>query len=215
MTALIIDLAEDPTPRLAALRASGVTSVIGYLSSIDPAGGKCWTPARMRAIAGAGLRAGLVHEGWGGVGGHGISAADGDRDGHYCRARAQALGAPRGACVYFACDTDFTSAQIASRVIPYFQAIRAAFADKFYRVGVYGSGAVCAAVVAAGLADLSWEAQSKGWLGYAAWLAKADLVQGRETKISGTRCRYRWRQSRHRRLHAVRGGRGGRGGANK
>jgi hypothetical protein len=50
---------------------------------------------------------------------------------------------------------------------------------------VYGSGAVCAAVIAAGLADLTWEAQSRGWLGYSAWLAKASMRQGPETKTLG------------------------------
>jgi Domain of unknown function (DUF1906) len=185
MTTLIIDTADNPTPKLAALKASGVRTIFGYLSSINPTGGKCWTPARMRAVAAAGLRAGLVHEGWGGVGGRGISAQDGARDGRYCRVAAIALGAPRGACVYFACDWDFSPAQIQASVIPYFKAIRAEFADGFYRVGVYGSGAVCAAIIAAGLADLSWEAQSRGWLGYSAWLAKASMRQGPETRIAG------------------------------
>ena len=52
---LVIDVADDPTPRLDALRASGVQSIFGYLSSIDPTGRKCWTLARMRAVTAAGL----------------------------------------------------------------------------------------------------------------------------------------------------------------
>jgi Domain of unknown function (DUF1906) len=185
MTALIIDVAADVTAKLPALKASGVRTVFGYLSSINPNGGKCLTPSRVRAIAAAGLRVGLVHEGFGGVGGRGISAADGDRDGRYCRVQAAALGAPKGACVYFACDQDFKLAQIATLVIPYFKTIRDVFAGTPYRVGVYGSGAVCAAVIGAGLADLSWEAQSRGWLGYSAWLAKAAMVQGPEQILDG------------------------------
>ncbi len=185
MTALIIDVAEDVTAKLGALKASGIRTIFGYLSSINPNGGKCLTPSRVRAIAAAGMRVGLVHEGWGGVGGKGISAADGTRDGRYCRVRARVLGAPKGACVYFACDQDFTLQQIRTLVLPYFAAIRAAFADRFYRVGVYGSGAVCSAVIAAGAADLSWLAQSRGWLGYSAWLAKANLVQGPAEILTG------------------------------
>lgn len=185
MTALIIDVAEDVTATLAQLKATGITTIFGYLSSINPNGAKCLTPARVRAIAAAGMRIGLVHEGWGGVGGRGISVADGDRDGRYCRVQAPALGAPRGACVYFACDQDFTLPQIRTLVLPYFTAIRASFADKFLRIGVYGSGAVCATVIAAELADLSWQAQSRGWLGYSAWLAKANLVQGPEKILHG------------------------------
>lgn len=185
MTALIIDVAQDVTAKLPQLKAAGITTIFGYLSSINPDGAKCLTPSRVRAIAAAGMRVGLVHEGWGGVGGNGISAADGDRDGRYCRRQAPALGAPRGACVYFACDQDFTLQQIRTLVLPYFTAIRAAFADEFYRVGVYGSGAVCAAVIAAELADLSWQAQSRGWLGYGAWLGKANLLQGPEEGLTG------------------------------
>jgi hypothetical protein len=184
MSALVIDIADDVTAKLPALKAAGIKTIVGYLSSINPAGGKCWTVARVKAAAAAGFRIGLVHEGWGGVGGRGISAADGARDGAYCRNVAPTLGAPRGACVYFACDTDFTPHQIQTLVIPYFHSVRAAFADGFYRVGVYGSGAVCAAVKAGALADLTWQAQSRGWLGYSAWLAEADVVQGAETHLA-------------------------------
>jgi len=185
MTALIIDVAEDVTARLEALKASGISTIFGYLSSINPNGGKCLTASRVRAIAAAGMRIGLVHEGWGGLGGKGISAADGDRDGRYCRVQAPALGAPQHACIYFACDQDFTPQQIHTLVLPYFTAIRAAFAGSGYRVGVYGSGAVCSAMKAAGLADLTWQAQSRGWVGYGAWLAKADMIQGTEQILAG------------------------------
>jgi hypothetical protein len=185
MTALVIDVALDVTARLPAIKAASYQTVFGYLSSINPNGPKCWTVARVKAAAAAGLRVGLVHEGWGGVNGKGISAADGTRDGAYCRQEALTLGAPPGACVYFACDQDFSDAQITNLVLPYFRAIRLAFGDKVYRVGVYGSGLVCERVINAGLADLSWEAQSKGWASYSAWLAKANLVQGAEQTVAG------------------------------
>jgi hypothetical protein len=185
MTVLIIDVADDPTPRLAQLKSAGIRTIFSYLSSINPTGGKCWTVARVKDAAAAGFRIGLVHEGWGGVNGRGVSAADGERDSKYCRQAAQVLGAPKGACIYFACDTDFTANQIKIMVTPYFQQIRRNFADGFYRIGVYGSGAVCSAMKDAGLTDLTWEAQSKGWMGYSSWLAKADMVQGPETTLAG------------------------------
>jgi hypothetical protein len=185
MSNLIIDIASDPTPRLAQLKASGIKTIFGYMSSINPNGGKCWTPSRVKAAAAAGFRIGLVHEGWGGAGGKGISAADGDRDGRFCRVQASALGAPKGTCIYFACDKDFDLPEIRTLVLPYFEEISKAFDDNFYRIGVYGSAAVCEAVKAAGLADLTWEAQSRGWMNYSAWLAKADMVQGAEQKLDG------------------------------
>jgi hypothetical protein len=185
MTALIIDVAQDVTAKLPGIKAAGIKTIFGYLSSINPNGAKCLTPSRVRAIAAAGLRVGLVHEGYGGVGGKGISAADGDRDGRFARVQAPALGAPNGTCVYFACDTDFSPAQIRSLVIPYFAEVRKALADGYFRVGVYGSGAVCAAVRAANLADLSWEAGSKGWTGYSDWVSKADMVQTVDANVGG------------------------------
>jgi hypothetical protein len=185
MTAIVLDVAEDATRDFPAFAADGFKTVVGYLSSINPAGAKCWTGARVKAAAAAGLRIGLVHEGFGGVGGKGISAADGQRDGNYCRTKMPFLFAPKGACCYFACDQDFTPAQIKSLVLPYFREIRNQFAGSGYRVGVYGSGAVCDAVMAEQLADLSWLAQSKGWTGYSAWRAKANMVQGAETKLHG------------------------------
>jgi hypothetical protein len=183
--AIILDIASDPTPRLSQLWTAGFRTVFGYMSSINPTGEKCWTAERVKAAAAVGFRIGLVHEGWGGVGGKGISALDGMRDGKFCRAKGPALGAPQGAAIYFACDQDFSTAQIASWVLPYFDEIADSFNDRFYRIGVYGSGAVCTAVKDAGLADLTWEAQSKGWASYSAWLGKADMVQGAETKIAG------------------------------
>ena len=53
-----------------------------------------------------------------------------------------------------------------------------------YVVGVYGSGAVCAAITGAGLAQLAWLAQSTGWSGYAQftnWVIK----QGPEQPVCG------------------------------
>jgi hypothetical protein len=185
MTILLIDADADVTAELPAFVSRGVRGIGGYMSSINPIGAKCLTPKRVRAIGAHRLFVVLLHEGWGGVGGKGISAADGARDGKYCRFRAPQLFAPRGTCVYFACDRDFTDDEINNLVIPYFQAIRQAFADGFYRVGVYGSGAVCRAITSLGLADLSFEAQSRGWTGYSQFKAHASIVQGGEGKLAG------------------------------
>lgn len=184
MTAIICDIAQDPTAHLDALFNAGYRTIFGYASSINPTGAKCWTVARVQAAKAKGFRIGIVHEGWGGAPGHGgISASDGARDGIYCAKLAPQLGAPSGACIYFACDTDFNANEIKSLVVPYFAAIRFQLINAGYRVGVYGSGAVCAAVIAAGVADLSWEAQSTGWSGFGAFKPKATMVQGAESRV--------------------------------
>lgn len=167
----IIDTNHDVTPHLDALKALGIKTVIRYISPINPLGEKSVKPAEAHAIADAGLRLGLVCEGWGDFAHQGINAAAGERDGGCCHDYAVAVGAPEGACIYFAVDVDANPSQIKNLVLPYFQAVQAAFQDGKYRVGVYGSGAVCAAVTDAGLAVLTWLSCSLGWDGSRDYLA--------------------------------------------
>lgn len=177
MTA-IIDTNHDMTPYLPALSAAGIETVIRYLSPIDPNGEKCIKPPEAHAIAGAGLRLALVCEGWGDFAHGAISAGAGERDGAWCTDYAPAVGAPAGACLYYAIDVDASADQIRKLVLPYFRSIRAgheAVGIK-YRNGVYGSGSVCAAVLAAGLADLSWLSCAMSWTGSRAFLAANNWV---------------------------------------
>ena len=178
----IIDTAEPVHRHMRAL--SGITTYIRYLSSIAPHGDKVVTPEEARAIRDAGKRLALVHEGWGGVGGRGIDAASGKRDGEYSVRYAPKVGAPDGAAIYFAVDTDTSPAYIRNKVIPYFREVYAAVSPK-YRVGIYGPGAACDAVIKAGLAELGWLAQARGWAGYKAYKPKAHLVQLMPTHIGG------------------------------
>lgn len=173
MMAAILDTNHDTTPHLSALRAAGIETIIRYLSPIGPRGEKCIKPPEARAIAGAGLRLALVCEGWGDFPHGAISSGAGERDGAWCTDYAPTVGAPAGACLYYAVDVDAGAEQIRKLVLPYFRSIRTkhdAAAIK-YRSGVYGSGRVCAAVLAAGLADLSWLSCSMGWSGSRAYLA--------------------------------------------
>lgn len=180
---------DTPDPVTSVLpRLTSTTAIIRYLNSVGPRTRKVVQLAEAQAIAAAGKQLALVHEAWGDFahsGRGGISAADGARDGPYAYKVASALGAPDGAAVYFAVDTDATPAQIRSYVLPYFQQIKQAFSGGLYRIGVYGCGAVCEAVIGAGLADLGWLSCSKGWTGYASFLSKAALVQSVPTHLSG------------------------------
>ena len=188
---MIIDTNHDTTPHLPALKAAGVTTIIRYLSPINPGGEKCIKPAEAHAIAAAGLRLALVCEGWGDFAHGAISAGAGERDGEWCSSYLASIGAAKAACVYFAVDVDAAPAQIKKLVLPYFQSIRLSFpAGGNYRVGVYGSGATCAAVTAAPLADLSWLSCSLGWSGSRAYLAtnKWVLRQHPPATIAGIDC---------------------------
>ena len=183
----IFDTPQNITPLVGQLKELGVKIPIRYISSINPSGEKCIKPAEARAIANAGMALAIVHEGWGGANGRGISAMDGHRDGPWSVRYMATIGAPRGAAVYFAVDTDENAASIRNQVLPYFKAIKEAFDGSPYTIGVYGSGAVLAAVsdALAGQKVYTWLSCSKGWDGYQEWKSKADLVQSLPVRLKG------------------------------
>jgi hypothetical protein len=186
---MIIDVNVDITQHLSALKKAGVTDIIGYL---NPHGqtSKVVTPARAKAIAAAGMTLALVSEGWGDFQHGDISAAAGKRDAEHALAALPTLGASPTAAVYFAVDTDASTGQIQSLVVPYFKAIKAAFAGSKYRIGAYASGAVCNACLALGLIDFSWITQSNGFLGTKEFLASGrwTLHQQMPAKVAGIDC---------------------------
>lgn len=157
----IIDVNVDVTRRLAALKAAGVETLMCYLNPLG-SNEKAVTSARARAIRDAGLRLGLVSEGWGDFAHHGISTAAGVRDAKHALRVAPTLGVTDDAVIYFAVDTDATWGQILSLVVPYFKAIRDN--AEGCKIGCYGSGAVCETLLQQQLVSHAWLAQSRGWL---------------------------------------------------
>lgn len=84
--------------------------------------------------------------------------------------QARAVGQPAGSAIYFAIDFDARGAAPLA-VDQYFRGVAAGLAAAgggraAYKVGVYGSGAICAAVTHAGLAQFSWLSNSTAWAGY-------------------------------------------------
>lgn len=189
---MIIDTAIDTTPHLATLKAAGVTTIIRYLSPINPAAAKCIKPAEARAIAAAGLRLALVCEGWGDFAHGGISGAAGERDGAWCTKYAPTVGAPANAAIAYAVDVDASTAQIKQLVLPYFASISAAHAAApvQYRRTAYGSGNVLTAALNAGSANIDWLAGALGWGGSRAYLAarRPILVQHAPQRLCGIDC---------------------------
>lgn len=108
-----------------------------------------------------------------------------------CRGYAPTIGAPAGAAIYFAVDVDADNDQIRDLVRPYFAAIgeamRSSGALPAYRIGVYGSGAVCSAMQDAGLAELAWLSCSVGWRGHKAFKKSGrwNLLQHAPTTLAG------------------------------
>jgi hypothetical protein len=95
--------------------------------------------------------------------------------------QAKGVGQPAGSAIYFAVDFDATVADMYP-IDQYFRGITAGLAASSggtseYKVGVYGSGAVCDAVKRSGLAQYAWLSNSTGWAGrsFAGW----NIRQGR------------------------------------
>ena len=169
----IIDTPDNTTGQIIHLQADKVTDVIRYLTTARGSA-KLVTAAEARALGAAGIRLGLVFEVYGGADGvNDIDAADGTIDAQFCLDYLPTIGAPMDGtvCVYFACDTDFSRADIQSKVLPYFAAVKKTFAENPVLVGVYGSGAVCRAVCSAGSAKYAWLSGSMGWTNSKAYLA--------------------------------------------
>ena len=173
---MIIDTADNCTNQIVHLLADNVTTVIRYLTS-SPGSFKLVSVAEAEALGKAGIRLGLVFENGGGSPGYNdINAACGESDASFCLTYVPRLGIPADGtvCIFFAIDNDMNTVQINQLVLPYFRAIRQVFAPlNNFLLGVYGSGAVCAACVAAGVVDRTWLSGSMGWTGSRAYLAAA------------------------------------------
>ncbi len=110
-----------------------------------------------------------------------FSAEQGLADGEYAYKYATEIRQPEDSAIYFAVDFDASQTLFSQRIAPYFDGLSRSFAAStngpVYSVGVYGSGAVCAALKQAGLARFGWLSQSSGWQGsqrYQDW----DIRQG-------------------------------------
>lgn len=85
--------------------------------------------------------------------------------------QARAVGQPPGSAIYFAVDYNAPEADIMGRIDQYFRGvsnglIAAAGHVPEYRVGVYGSGAVCDYLKRAHLAEFAWLSNARSWSGY-------------------------------------------------
>src|SRR5579875_2949202 len=93
--------------------------------------------------------------------------ASGYNDAITAYGEAKAVGQPAGSAIYFA--VDFNAQRLAP-IERYFRGVAAGLAAAGggraeYKIGVYGSGVVCAAIKQAGLAQYSWLSNATAWSG--------------------------------------------------
>lgn len=140
------------------IKQQGIDFAIRYYSHHA---GKNLSLAEARALTDAGIQIGVI---WETVGAHlhSFSRAQGLADGAAAYLMAQsAITQPSGSAIYFEVDCNPTAEDIAGPITRYFEGVNQAFnaarpGEPHYQIGIYGSAASCRAMVASGLASLSW-----------------------------------------------------------
>jgi len=167
---------------LTCLQSGGYQFIGRYYSRTTQIAGKKLTQSEAQLISLADISIVAVYED--GPTSYSYFSSDrGVADANGAIQQANAVGQPSESAIYFTVDYDATSSDIAGNITSYFQAIAATIGSQF-RVGVYGSGAVCAAIKSIGCASLAWLAQSTGWNGYSSFSDWA-IKQGPEQTICG------------------------------
>lgn len=174
---------QEVVANAARLVAAGYTAVGLYLFRSSAFKQKL-TRAAALAISKAGLYIFTVWENGQPTTAEYFSALRGDSDAVYAIEEAEAIGQPKDTPIYFAVDYDAKEADLAY-ITAYFRQVRPKVVAAGYKVGAYGSGMVLAHLASLGLIQYSWLSQSKGFAGYQAWKAKANIVQGASTTILG------------------------------
>ena len=164
------------------LVSKGIQFVGRYYSRTTQIPGKKLTLAEAQLISAAGLSIVTVYED-GPTSYAYFSAARGTADGAGAIQQAAAIGQPSMSPIYFTVDYDAQPGEISGNILAYFQALAAALQNQ-YAVGVYGSGAVCTAMLQSGFATIAWLAQSTGWSGYSTFNNWA-IKQGAEQSVCG------------------------------
>lgn len=169
-----IDVASDTTGHGAAIKAAGIGAVGLYLRSDRT------SRAMIRDLVIYGVRLFSVFEKGQPTDQRYFTLAMARSDSQLAVNMAGFMGQPEGSQIFFAVDYDANPAD----VMRYFREVQGVVKAAGYLCSVYGSGRVCAALLAKGYVHSGWLAQSKGWAGYKGFLPRASIVQGGETKLT-------------------------------
>jgi hypothetical protein len=151
------DASERITSGAACFRNAGFHFAIRYynIKNSNQLPTKRLILAEARALVKAGLQLGAVFQ-QGGRQADSFSHSIGLEHGGVAHNRAaNEIGQPAGSTIYFAVDFDATASEVAANITNYFRGVNEALAaanggSPRYEVGVYGSGATCNSVYAAG-----------------------------------------------------------------
>lgn len=186
------DTYEDCSSKAAALKAAGYETVIRYYSVNS---WKRLSAREAQALSGAGLKIAVVYQDRQNQKDD-FSAVKGRLAGQNAFEYAQTvIMQPTGSGIYFSADFDPPSADVNACIAPFFQGVRDAMMQANggtmpYRIGIYGSGLTCRMLLDAGLVELAWLSQSKGFQEYDAFLKSGrwHLSQQMPDTIQGMDC---------------------------
>src|SRR5581483_11338503 len=171
----IIDTNRNVAAHLAHLKARGVTTIGRYYAT---SAAKRLTKPEAAAICAAGLDIFVVFED---SGDPQLSVEQGVHDAQIALGQAQAVGQPAGSAIYFALEHEkqggFTQAHVPG-IKRYMDGVRQVLAPT-YKIGVYGDGVVCKALLDAQMVDFTWLSASRKHPGTPEFTAsgRATLIQ--------------------------------------
>lgn len=183
----VVDTNRNTTSFLPGLKDVGVKTIVRYYNR--DATPKVIGQSEFNAILAAGMNLMIVHQ-RGGRDPAEYSAETGVLDCAHCRDFGGKRGQPDGSAIYFGVDFDISAQDLNQRVFPYFTALKGEMAratgKPHYRIGVYGSGQTCKALLDAGLVDFTWLSQSTKFTGTPAFTASKrwHLLQLMPTTIA-------------------------------
>jgi hypothetical protein len=161
------------------MKAIGISTIIRYYDHEDETlPGKTLRRAERDAIVINGFKMGVVFQ-------HrnnkfaSFTELRGRQDAERSLMLAAENSQPRGSAIYFGVDGPWKTSYELAAITAYFREVNARMAGSGYRVGVYGSGLVCDALLANGLAELCWLAAPTNWPEFSAYYQtkKWKLVQ--------------------------------------
>ena len=158
------------------LAGLGIKFCIKYCANTANYPAKRTSHAEAAMLHAAGIKCGFVYEGLSTTSAY-FSDIRGTSDAKVATEYLQLLGVPSSVPVFFAVDYDAAPSDITGVITAYAKAFHDAVKATGRMVGVYGSGDVCKALKAAGLAHYTWLSNASGWSGYHAWVPMADIVQ--------------------------------------
>jgi hypothetical protein len=168
---------------LAKMRETGVTTIIRYYDQPDETlPGKTLRRAERDLILSEGFSIAVVFQHWNKIFSS-FTARQGAADGARALQLAQENLQPQGGLIWFGVDGGWGLPHHLQSIEAYLAAAGAVLKPAGYRVGVYGSGRVCRAMLDKGVAERCWLANAKGWPDYRAhhdsgdWVIKQSLPE--------------------------------------